>query len=206
MEDHNHDDPTTNEDPKEVAFYAALVQAWISTRFEQDKTIIAVSAGGIGVLVSLLTAAGPHGTLELVLFASAAVAFLGAILAAIAVLGRNSTYLESIIQGCRGRDPLLRHLDRVVVCCFGAGLALAVAVGVLSGFQNLNSSEALAMPEGKKQIIVEKRPIDSGDKIIKSLDGIDNLAPKPKPKPQPQDSGEGSDGSGDQGGDSSASE
>jgi hypothetical protein len=40
---------------KRVAFYSSLVNAWIQTRMEVDKTLIVISSAGIGFLITLLT-------------------------------------------------------------------------------------------------------------------------------------------------------
>ena len=45
----NSPDETTR--LKEVEFYAANVGAWLNTSLEHDKSILTLSAGGIGLLV-----------------------------------------------------------------------------------------------------------------------------------------------------------
>ena len=45
-------------DSKEVAFYGAVVEAWIGTRMEFDKSLLTLSLAGIGVVITLLTAVG----------------------------------------------------------------------------------------------------------------------------------------------------
>jgi hypothetical protein len=37
---------------KRVAFYTSLVNAWIQTRMEVDKTLIVISSAGIGFLIA----------------------------------------------------------------------------------------------------------------------------------------------------------
>ncbi|PKF49010.1 hypothetical protein AT251_22010 [Enterovibrio nigricans] len=43
---------------KEVEFYAATVGAWLNTKFELDKSLLTLSTGAIGLLVTLLTTVG----------------------------------------------------------------------------------------------------------------------------------------------------
>lgn len=47
-----------NTQEKDIQFYAASVTAWFNTRLEHDKSLLALSAGGIGLLVTLLTTVG----------------------------------------------------------------------------------------------------------------------------------------------------
>jgi tRNA A37 threonylcarbamoyltransferase TsaD len=49
-------DEDSHESQKKLAFYTAAVEAWVATRMEKDKTLLALAAGGIGLLATLLTA------------------------------------------------------------------------------------------------------------------------------------------------------
>lgn len=118
---------------KDVAFYSAVVNAWVTTRMEKDRTLIVLSAGGIGVLVSLLTATGPHDGCCLALYLVATLAFLAAIILALCVLSRNATYLERVVRGDDRRDHVLRSLDHLVMASFLLGVVLAITAGALSG-------------------------------------------------------------------------
>ena len=90
-------DPT--HDAKEIAFYSATVQAWIATRMERDRALLSLSAGGIGLLVTLLTTLGASSSVQLWLYMAAATSFAGAIVFALLVFGRNSHYLRQIVKG-----------------------------------------------------------------------------------------------------------
>lgn len=46
------------EQQKSVEFYAAGINAWYNTSLEHDKSIFSLSAGGIGLLITLLTTVG----------------------------------------------------------------------------------------------------------------------------------------------------
>lgn len=50
--------PDSIEQQKDVAYYSALVSAWIQTKMERDKTLASLSAGGIGLLVTILSTVG----------------------------------------------------------------------------------------------------------------------------------------------------
>ncbi len=70
------DEPSPHESAKEVAFFSAVVGAWIETRMEKDKTLLSLATAGIGLLVTLLTAVGPSSVHELWLYAGAGASFI----------------------------------------------------------------------------------------------------------------------------------
>jgi hypothetical protein len=43
---------------KEVEYFAAIANAWVNTRVEHDKSLLTLSAGGIGLLITLLSTVG----------------------------------------------------------------------------------------------------------------------------------------------------
>src|SRR5688572_7614081 len=104
------EDPLFKE--KAVAFYAAMVEAWVATRMEKDRTLLALAAGGIGLLVTLLTTVAPTSAWQLALYAVAGALFLATVILAIQVFDRNSHHLERVVNHQeRGPDPLLDKLD-----------------------------------------------------------------------------------------------
>lgn len=50
--------PQEIEDLKTVEYYSAAVTAWFNTALEHDKSILTLAAGGIGLLITLLTTVG----------------------------------------------------------------------------------------------------------------------------------------------------
>ena len=120
------------EEQKELVFHTAVVTAWVTTRMERDKTLVVLSAGGIGLIVTLLTTTGPHSSCCLLVYLLATIAFLAAIALSLCVLGRNADYLQRVAQGDHSRDPLLRRLDTLVMVSFFSGVVLAITVGVVS--------------------------------------------------------------------------
>ena len=55
-----HDEIIEISNDKQTAYFAALVEAWLQTRMEKDKSLLMLAAGGVGVLVTLLTTTGIH--------------------------------------------------------------------------------------------------------------------------------------------------
>lgn len=78
---------------KDVAYYSTLVTAWVETRMELDKSLIMLSAGGIGLLVTILSTVGARNLWELVLYAGAFISFLISIVTCITIFKCNSQLL-----------------------------------------------------------------------------------------------------------------
>lgn len=52
----DHKTNTNNEQSqKRVAYYSALISAWIQTKMEVDKTLIIISSAGIGFLIAIIS-------------------------------------------------------------------------------------------------------------------------------------------------------
>ena len=61
---------------KEVEFYATSVTAWYNTALERDRGLFTLSAGGIGLLLTLLTTVGLKDLVLVVLYVCTILAFL----------------------------------------------------------------------------------------------------------------------------------
>ena len=130
---------------KEIAYYSALVNGWLTTRLEHDKTILVLSAGGVGLLVTLLTTVGVRSRETYVLFFLATFAFLVAIAAIVVVLRRNASHLEKVISGAESSDPVLRFLDGVASYAFVTRVLFTLAIGLVVGASSFCESEVKGM-------------------------------------------------------------
>lgn len=132
------DENISNHDPKDVAFYTAVVQAWVTTRLEKDRALLNLSTAGIGLLVTLLTTVGPSSHCELLLYGLAGVCFASAIVVALLVFDRNSHHLEEVIKRRKDDDDAkLIKLDLLLLMLFMAGVVLTGAIGILSGYNRI---------------------------------------------------------------------
>src|SRR5690349_13573065 len=111
---------------KDVAYYAACVQASVDTLMERDRSLLTLSAGGIGLLVTLLTTVGATSICHLLLYAAATLAFLVSIISALAIFSRNSTRMAQIVKGVDTPDMMLRVLDGVLLSSFVFGVILTL--------------------------------------------------------------------------------
>lgn len=128
---------------KEVAFYGAVVNAWISTRMEFDKSLMAVSLAGIGLIVTLLTTAGVPSALALGIFAAAVLALSVTVGLSLSILHRNGDFLTTLAEGGGSDgDSHSRKLDRWALRCFGVGMLFTVAAAGVTAWHKYEHPEA----------------------------------------------------------------
>ena len=132
------DERDSLQDEKEVAYYSAVVEAWVATQMEKDRTLLSLSAGGIGLLTTLLTTVGPASCIELLLYIAAGTFYAGSIFSALFIFKRNSLYLEEVVKSKKaGDDRWLFWLDWFVLIFFMAGVVFTGVLGVLSGYNRI---------------------------------------------------------------------
>jgi hypothetical protein len=153
---------------KEIEFYAAATAAWFGTKLERDKSLLALSAGGIGLLITLLSTIGIHSVESLILYATALLSFICSLGAVLWIFKRNAAHLEDVNRGKDGGDLLLDLLDNAAIFCFFLGVVLSSIMGISSAFHSFQSQE-IQMSSGDKG-----RPMAND-----SFSGIKNMAPTP---------------------------
>jgi len=118
---------------KEIAYYATMVNAWIQTRMERDKTLVSLSAGGIGLLVFIAIFIGTQNFFQVGLCCVAFLDFVLTIGIILYVFQRNSEHLEKIITNKEGtnRDNVLIMCDKLSFGTFIAGAVLFVVVVIM---------------------------------------------------------------------------
>lgn len=131
---------STDESDNERDFRSVVLQSWVETRMEKDRSLLTLASGGIGLLLTLSTTSGLEGQLQLAVYFAALGAFMTAVLSAIAIFGANSDYLEAVHardeakKGAAARR--LRFLDRLLVGGFILGMLFAGTFTVLKSWQN----------------------------------------------------------------------
>jgi hypothetical protein len=101
---------------KNVAYYSVLLTAWIQTRMERDKTLVTLSAAGIGLLVTILSTSGVKSSLQLAFFVGSFAGFLITIWSCVQIYQRNSLHIEQEIRGSEQKKDL--GLGKVRSCFF----------------------------------------------------------------------------------------
>lgn len=135
---------------KEIEFYASNVNAWFATSLEHDKSVLALSAGGIGLLLTLLTTVGLSSVWALVLYIGALASFVISLVTVLFVYRRNRTYIEQVVVAKAPKsDPLLSSADTIALLAFGLGVVLAAMIGVGAAVQSYTSKELSMSKEPK---------------------------------------------------------
>jgi hypothetical protein len=178
-------------DPKEVEWYSVNLAAWHTTRLERDKSLLTLSAGGIALLVTLLTAVGIRSYESLLLFALALAAFVLCLIAVLWIFNRNSTHIEDAVNHGVSHDPVLAALDVLAVSTFVAGVVLSCVIGMSAAIRSLHTKEPNMSAEKKTVYVGDSvngilgmRP-GQGD-LRRSLNGVANMAPKQNTTASPQ--------------------
>lgn len=106
-----------------------LLQAWVDNRMERDRSLLSLSAGGVGLVVTLL-AAGLVNTIWLkVLAALSMMAFAGSVASSLAVFRKNPEYLEGLLRGNTDSGGLERQ-DRWLENSFFLGVMALLGLGL----------------------------------------------------------------------------
>jgi len=191
---------------KEIEFYAAKANAWFNTKLEYDKSLLVLSAGAIGLLITLLTTGGVKTVTLFLLFGVAIASFVICLGAVLAIFLRNAKYLESLIAGRDENDPLLGLLDSVSIFSFVLGVVLAAIIGMATAANQVFTTEAnMSDKNDTNQSNVPLRESfngaanvtpESGETLKKSFNGAQNIAP---PTQSGNDNSSSSNSSGDSG-------
>jgi len=149
--------PSTQELFTELYFNAAL---------ETDRQLLTLSAGGLGLLLTLLTTKGAANTWILALYGLSAILFLANIFALIKILDLNKTYILDVASKGSHLCKLLSALDKLVRRLFIAASASAIILAIVIG---LHSTD-----KGKEKMADENKPTLTTQRVLvtESVDGI----------------------------------
>jgi len=158
-------------DLKDIEYYSNSVNAWFNTNLERDKSILAISAGALGLLITLLTAFGVNNITELIIYFAAILCFMLAIVFMIIIFNRNASYLSNLNEGKFDKDSVLTILDHIGFWSFILGIIFSFIIGCSLLLSSLNINTEVKMEKETKQTRVQ---------IKKSF----NNAPRMKPQTQ----------------------
>lgn len=176
------------ESAKRVAFYEALLNSWINTRMELDKSLLTLSVAGLGFLIGILGQYTGGGIEAFILYLLALLSFLICVISILLVLRQNSTHIEDVVSNGADSSKLLAVLDGVGLFAFIFGLVFSSILGISIAAKSL-LGEGASMTDNKKSVSVNDsvsgvskfRPGES--EFTKSLNGVANLSPTPTPAP-----------------------
>lgn len=170
---------------KDVQFYGAAMGAWINTALEHDKSLMTLSAGGIGLLVTLLSTVGVGNVILLVLYIAAMLAFLVCVVGVLGVFRRNQTHIKQVVDGKDDPDPVLHALDAAARASFGIGAILTTIIGISTAALSYTSSEARMSNERvtREGTVDLGRSLNNIGSLRPSTGGTPTQAPAPAPAP-----------------------
>lgn len=177
-------------DEKEIAWYAAGLGAWYATRLEHDKSLLTLSAGGIGLLITLESTVGIPSLTALIFASLAVLAFIACLVAVLLIFKGNSDHLEEVVHAGKGHSPRLAFLDRFAISAFLAGVILSCVVGFAGATRSI-ATKRFDMAYVKKTTTYADsvngvHRMKPADKIIKSFNGVGNMSPASQSAAQPQ--------------------
>ncbi|MDD5210572.1 MAG: hypothetical protein PHV36_14375 [Elusimicrobiales bacterium] len=155
---------------KEVAFYTAIVDAWVGSSMERDRSILYIASGAIGLLITLATTAQAFTRWEFLFYFISLTAFLATIIIVLFIFQRNKEFLTRLKEDsecpadkrkCDSGDPVLCYLDKALLTSFGIGVVFAFGIAVI----NLNN-----------HVITKEKCME--DKLENSLNGLNKMSPK----------------------------
>ncbi len=123
---------------KESETHGAFVGGWLNTTLEKDKSILTLSAAGIGVLV---TFSNSINTNDLVLFFNyifALMFFVIAVITSIYIFGINAKYLMKVIH--KKPTKSIVCYDYLLSFSFIMGLLLTISLAFLLISENTNTN------------------------------------------------------------------
>lgn len=140
------------DEQKHVEFYSAGLTAWYTTRLEHDKSLLTLSAGGIGLLMTLMTTVGVSSAESLVLYLCALMAFLICLGAVLLIFKKNADHIEGVIAGTAlQNDPALGRLDAIGVWAFVFGVVFSVLIGISAAINSYDKGEKKMSSSDQKQ-------------------------------------------------------
>jgi hypothetical protein len=153
-------------DQKKIEYYAATTAAWFETKLERDKSLLTLSAGGIGLLITLLSTVGIHSVESLILYVAALLSFIVSMAAVLWIFKRNAAHLEDINLGKDDDDFLLDLLDNTAIFGFFLAVVLSSIMGISSAFHSFHTQETLMANDDKGRHMAND-----------SFSGIKNMLP-----------------------------
>ncbi len=162
-------------------YYSAIVNAFIDSSMERDRNLLNLSAGGIGLLVTLMTTVGVHSTFGLCLYISSIISFSVAIILILHVFKLNKSYLLKLATDEKTTEVPLKKYDSAIFILFILGIIFLFSIGLSTANHQLNSKESQTM---SADVNKKKRIIESVDDLSKlSPDSIRSLTDLAKLKP-----------------------
>ncbi|MEY3996745.1 MAG: hypothetical protein RL344_1088 [Pseudomonadota bacterium] len=168
---------------KDVEFYAATVNAWFNTKFERDKSLLTLSSGAIGLLITLISTIGVKSVESLILYVFALICFIVCLASLLWIFSRNAKHLEDVVRERALNDPLLKVLDHTAVLTFMLGVVFTSVIAVSTAINKYTEKEIIVAKQEDKTV-AKQEDKTTPQICIESFNLITNMRVTPSPKAQ----------------------
>jgi hypothetical protein len=184
---------------KNVEFYAANLNAWFNTRFEHDKSLLTLSAGAVGLLITLISAVGVKSVEILILYVLALLCFIVCLGALLWIFRRNAKHLEDVVSEIEKNDQLLDVLDRVAVITFMLGVVFSSIIGISTAIYSYidkvtemtdkKISSKLVISQDSFSGVAAMKPYSKAEISVNNVDKMRPVAAPKKTEPVKKEDG-----------------
>lgn len=172
-------------------FRTIMTTFWLTTKLEKDKHLLSLSAGAIGLLVTLLMTVGVKSVFQAATYGVSILLFLICIVVVVFILDRNATFIERLLLENKRSDRLLTILDKTAGTSFVLGVIGVLLIGGIAMMGNLTELKETNMAKEKSNKVSRKIIHKKAD-IQDSVAGAGVFQPKKPPKSTDQTKGSGS--------------
>ena len=165
---------------KIAEFHGASYAAWFNTALEKDKSILTLSASGIGLLVTLSSSLSS--TTDAILYVAALLSFLSSLAIVLFIFSANKKLIEKTLADDNG-DGKLKFLDSAALLSFGLGVLFSAVIGVSAGFESILNKKLKAQLDSTtaSQCVKDEKMTEEKSKnsnLNKSFENLKNIKPK----------------------------
>lgn len=166
---------------RELAFYSAMLNAWLTTKLELDKHLLSLATFALGLLVTLSTTVGIRDPHAQILAIFSAFFFCTTVFTVLTIFDKNASMVMSVVKDSEEQSKttkeILARLDYSAGVSFKLGVLLLIAAAV-----------TISVTQNKEQSVSNSQtnePIQHHEKCEPakySWDKVSELQPK-KPEP-----------------------
>jgi hypothetical protein len=155
---------------KDVEFHSQSINAWYASALEYDRSLLTLSTGATGLLITLLTTKEITSLQILILCIIALLCFIGAIVVLLAIFRRNQKHILKVLNGQDDDDPLLTYLDIGAIALFGGGILLSGIIGTTVALASFDKGKTMAKQLGEHEAMAHA--LKNEDLHRRSMNGL----------------------------------
>ena len=180
---------------KRIEYYSASVNTWFATSMELDKSILTLSAGGIGILFAFQKDYGIKDPFAFITFIGALICFIISLISVLKIFDINREHIKRVLAEEEEESKSLWCLDKIKIWSFKLAIILT-AVLVLINIASTTDKNIEEEKMGKKVTEIQQDSI-SGMKNIapskyqNSVNKMSDIKPMPASKAPHKSNGDG---------------